>query len=135
MLCRTLAHPNVVAVSDHGEQSPYLVMSLLRGKDLEECLGATGPLRPEVAVAIMLQACAGVRAAHEAGIVHRDLKPANVFIDERPNNEVSAVICDFGVAKVFDEDGALTASGAVLGTPLYMAARAAPRLQACGWAL
>ncbi len=122
-LCAALRHPNVIAVSDHGieKDSPYFVMPVLRGADLEQTLIRTGPLRPEVAVAIALQACAGVLAAHEAGIVHRDLKPANVFLDEADNGSVRAVVCDFGVAKVVDEDGSLTASGAVLGTPLYMA--------------
>ena len=122
-LCAELRHPNVVSVSDHGVHagSPFFVMPLLRGRDLEQWLAATGALRPEVAVAIVLQACAGVRAAHEAGIVHRDLKPANVFLDER-GGDIRVTVCDFGVAKVCDEDGSLTASGAVIGTPLYMAA-------------
>ena len=61
-LCATLRHPNVIAVSDHGieKDSPYFVMPVLRGADLEQTLIRTGPLRPEVAVAIALQACAGV---------------------------------------------------------------------------
>jgi serine/threonine-protein kinase len=122
LLCAALTHPNIVSVSDHGihRGSPFFVMSMLRGNDLERCVTSTGPLRPDVAVAIMLQVCAGIRHAHEAGIIHRDLKPANVFLDER-GDEITAVVCDFGVAKVYDEDGALTASGAVLGTPLFMA--------------
>ena len=120
-LCAALQHPNLVSVSDHGthEGAPFFVMPLLRGVDLDGWLLTTGPLCPEVAVAIVLQACAGVRAAHEAGVVHRDLKPANIFLDET-NEEIRTVVCDFGVAKVRDEDGSLTASGAVLGTPLYM---------------
>ena len=122
-LCASLRHPNIVSVIDHGVHRglPYYVMPLLRGSDLDAWLTTTGPLRPEAATAITLQACAGLRAAHEAGIVHRDLKPANIFLDERSDGEVVAVVCDFGVAKVRDEDGSLTASGAVLGTPMFMA--------------
>src|SRR5690349_21189960 len=61
-LCASLQHRNVVSVSDHGVHngSPFLVMPLLRGTDLEACLAKTGPLRPEVAVGVVLQACAGV---------------------------------------------------------------------------
>jgi len=123
MLCAALRHPHVVAVSDYGvhQGAPYFVMSLLRGSDLEQCVAEVGALRPEVAVAIILEACAGVRAAHESGIVHRDLKPANIFLHAKNQNELVAVVCDFGVAKVYDEDGALTASGSILGTPIYMA--------------
>ena len=122
LLCATMKHPNIVDVSDHGfhDGSPFFVMRRLAGHDLERTLESTGALRPDVAVAVMMQVCAGVRHAHEAGIIHRDLKPANVFLDQR-GEELTAIVCDFGVAKVFDEDGALTASGAVLGTPLYMA--------------
>jgi serine/threonine protein kinase len=117
-----LRHPNVVTVLDHGVHTgvPFLVMPLLRGGDLDRCLEKNGPLRPDVAVSIALEAAAGLRAAHEAGIVHRDFKPANVFLDERADG-VSTIVCDFGVAKVFDPDGSLTSSGAVLGTPMYMA--------------
>ena len=123
MLCRSLKHRNVVSVVDHGlhHGAPFFVMPLLRGTDLDDCLTKTGALEPEVAVGIVLQACAGVRAAHEAGVVHRDLKPANIFLDERSVDQVVVTVCDFGVAKLFDDDGTITASGAVLGTPLYMA--------------
>ncbi|HEY8077555.1 MAG TPA: serine/threonine-protein kinase, partial [Labilithrix sp.] len=121
-LCKSINHPNVVTVTDYGvhDGAPYMTMRLLEGRDLESWLEELGALSPEVAVAIALEACAGLAAAHARGIVHRDFKPANVFLDER-EGFIRAVVCDFGIAKVYDEDGALTASGAVLGTPLYMA--------------
>src|SRR5438067_1152318 len=74
-LCKTLEHPHVVSVTDYGvhDGAPFMTMSLLRGRDLEAWLTETGPIAPEVAVAIALQACAGLAAAHAHGVVHRDL--------------------------------------------------------------
>lgn len=122
-LCATLRSPHVVPVLDYDVDGnvPFVVMRRLRGRDLEAWLAQTGPLAPEVACAIALQACSGLQAAHAVGIVHRDFKPANVFLDEADDGTVTAVVCDFGVAKALDEDGALTASGALLGTPIFMA--------------
>ena len=121
-ICSELRSPNIVPVLDHGihQGRPLLVMPVLSGSDLETWLDRTGPLRPDVAVTITLQVCDALAAAHARGIVHRDLKPANIFLSEG-RASFSAIVCDFGVAKVVDEDGGLTASGAVLGTPLYMA--------------
>lgn len=122
-LCVALKNPHIVPVLDYGmaDGALFVVMRRLRGRDLEAWLSETGPLIPEIACALVLQACMGLQAAHAAGIVHRDLKPANVFLDEADDGTVTAVICDFGVAKALDEDGSLTASGVALGTPLFMA--------------
>jgi serine/threonine protein kinase len=122
-VCAELQSPHIVPVIAHGihEGRPFLVMPLLRGHDLQSWLERTGPLPPEVAVSILLETCDALAIAHARGIVHRDLKPANIFLDDGGDGRLMAIVCDFGVAKIIDEDGALTASGAALGTPLYMA--------------
>ncbi len=120
-VCASLKSPHILPVLDHGihRGRPLLVMPILNGSDLETWLERTGPLRPDVAIAIVLQACDALAVAHASGIVHRDLKPANIFMSQG-REALTTIVCDFGVAKIVDEDGALTASGAVLGTPLYM---------------
>jgi len=121
-ICADIRSPHIVPVLDHGvhQGRPFLVMPVLSGSDLETWLERVGPLRPDVAATIALQVCTALSVAHARGVVHRDLKPANIFLSEGQKT-FSAIVCDFGVAKVVDEEGALTASGAVLGTPLYMA--------------
>ena len=121
-LSSTILHPNVVVVFEHGDidGSPYLVMPLFHGEDFGSALERTGPLRPDVATSLVRQAALGLDAAHTNGVIHRDLKPANLFLDER-DGEIVTVVCDFGIAKVLAEDAGITASGAVLGTPMYMA--------------
>jgi serine/threonine protein kinase len=122
-LSQSLQHPNIVPVIDHGldRGKPFLVMPLLVGRDLETWLGQTGPLPPAVAVSIVLEAARGLAAAHAKNVVHRDFKPANVMLYEDAGDVLIPIVCDFGVAKTYDDDGTLTASGAILGTPLYMA--------------
>lgn len=119
-VCASLHHPHVVAVTDHGVASgaPYLEMPRLVGDDLDELVTRQGPLDPDVAVTLILQAASGLAEAHARGIVHRDVKPSNVFLERET---MRAILLDFGIAKVADEDGSLTASGVILGTPLYMA--------------
>jgi len=73
----------------------------------------------------MLQTCAAVGAAHDAGLIHRDLKPANIFIEQRPNLAAVVKVLDFGVAKFMveehdDDYNTLTQVGAIIGTPRYM---------------
>src|SRR5438552_5695909 len=122
-------HPNAVMVNDFGATDDgwlYIVMELLEGQTLRDLLAREAPLDPARAVSIMLQACAAVGAAHEAGLIHRDLKPANIFIEQRPNLAAVAKVLDFGVAKFAVEEQAdedfntLTQVGAVIGTPRYI---------------
>lgn len=122
-------HPNVVKIHDVVEWGGglFMVMDLLEGESLEALL-AREPKLPAGRVCTILGAVvSAVRAAHEAGIVHRDLKPANIFLARSENEELVRVL-DFGIAKVLQNAGAapptegkLTATGAVLGTPYYMA--------------
>lgn len=123
-----MQHPNAVTVTDFGATEDgylYIVMELLEGRTLRDLLAHEAPLDPARAVAIMLQACAAVGAAHEAGLIHRDLKPANILIEQRPNVAAVVKVLDFGVAKFaveeHDEDyPTLTQVGAIIGTPRYM---------------
>ncbi len=110
-----LAHPNVVAVHDAGEEGgrPFLVMELVEGRPLSELLkGDRSGLLP-----LLEKAARGVAAAHARGIVHRDLKPANILVTAGGEPKVG----DFGLAHVLETRSELTRTGTAVGTPLYMA--------------
>jgi serine/threonine protein kinase len=118
--------PHVVQVLDvdTDEQGrPYMVMELLRGRDLEAELRVRGPFPIAGAVDLVLQACVAVGHAHAAGIVHRDLKPSNLFLTEEPGKRVLKVL-DFGISKIAPDADAPPASATstcvTVGTPLYM---------------
>jgi serine/threonine protein kinase len=123
-----MQHPNAVTVTDFGATEDgylYIVMELLEGRTLRDLLAREAPLDAARAVSFMLQTCAAVGAAHEAGLIHRDLKPANIFIEQRPNLPAVVKVLDFGVAKFAveehdDDYQTLTQVGAIIGTPRYM---------------
>jgi eukaryotic-like serine/threonine-protein kinase len=100
--------------------APYYVMEFLEGVDLESVTaGAPQPAR--LVVEWLRQASRGLERAHAAGIVHRDLKPENLFLTRYEDNSPLIKVLDFGIAKVIGEGASKTQTGAVLGTPLYMA--------------
>jgi serine/threonine protein kinase len=118
--------PHVVQVLDVDTDErgrPYMVMELLRGRDLEAELRVHGPFPVERAVDLVLQACVAVAQAHAAGIVHRDLKPSNLFLTEEAGKRVLKVL-DFGISKIAPDADAPPASATstcvTVGTPLYM---------------
>ncbi len=119
---RTLAglvHPNIVAIHDAGRAGPwfFLAMDLVEGADLRQMIRAAR-IAPREALAIVGQMCDALQFAHDKGVVHRDIKPENVLVDRSGRVHV----LDFGLARLIDPDvDALTRSGAVVGTPLYMA--------------
>lgn len=120
-----LVHKNVLSLVDAGVDdvtgAPYLVMPRMRGEDLGGLLGRLHVLEPSVAVPLVIQACRGVAAGHDAGIIHRDLKPTNLFLEADEDGVVGVKVSDFGLAKVQDAGiDSLTSSGALLGTPHYM---------------
>jgi len=120
-----LDNEHIAAVLDFdtaADGSPFLVMEYLAGESLA-ALTREGPLPVPRAIAILIQVCSGLDVAHRAGIVHRDLKPDNLFVTQLPSGAELIKILDFGIAKLTDpgSDGAITSSGAILGTPFYMA--------------
>ena len=104
--------------------TPFIVMERLVGGDLAQALDEQGPMPIDIACDTILQACQALGEAHRLGIVHRDLKPGNLFLSQRPDGSACLKILDFGISKgtPLDPDGgsSLTATGAVMGTPLYM---------------
>jgi serine/threonine-protein kinase len=105
--------------------APYMVMEYLSGRDMGDEIALRGPLPPEEAVEVLLQACEAIAEAHELGIIHRDLKPANLFRTERPGGSFLIKVLDFGIAKASEgelaaEQKGLTATSSVMGSPLYM---------------
>jgi serine/threonine-protein kinase len=121
-----LDNEHIAAVVDFdlaADGAPFLVMEYLNGESLAAALRREGVLPVRRVLGILLQACDGLAAAHAAGIVHRDLKPDNLFLVARSDAPELVKILDFGVAKLVrgEPDGSDTQSGAVLGTPLYMA--------------
>ncbi|MGW2111211.1 protein kinase domain-containing protein [Streptomyces sp. NPDC001948] len=115
-----LSHPHLVAVFDFGawEDRFYLVMELVEGRSLGDLLNAEERLGAEQVARIAGQAAAGLAAAHRQGIVHRDIKPGNLMLDA----EGSVKIGDFGIAQFVDDpSAALTTTGQIVGTSLYLA--------------
>jgi eukaryotic-like serine/threonine-protein kinase len=112
-----LQHPNIVQIHEVGEHGglPYFSLEFCAGGSLEKKLAGT-PLQPKEAAALVETLARGMNAAHQKGVIHRDLKPANVLLAEDGTPKVT----DFGLAKKLDEAGQ-TASGAIIGTPSYMA--------------
>ena len=126
-----LSHPNICTVYDVGQEDgvPYLVMELLEGETLAECL-ERGPVPLDRALTLSIQIAEALDASHGKGVTHRDLKPSNIFLVARSATEVK--LLDFGLAKLRDSEYAddvgeptkslwITDEGTVLGTLPYMA--------------
>ncbi|MEQ1852949.1 MAG: serine/threonine-protein kinase, partial [Chthoniobacteraceae bacterium] len=113
-----LQHPNIVAIHEIGEQDGqhYYSMDFIRGRSLHAlCDGK--PLEPERAARLLATVAGAVEFAHRAHILHRDLKPHNVMMDA----EGVPHLTDFGLAKRMDVDSGMTQTGAIMGSPSYMA--------------
>lgn len=117
-------HPHIVPVYDVGEfeGQPYFSMKYVEGTTLSKRL-AEGPIPSREAATLLVPVCRAIAEAHRHGLLHRDLKPSNILIDD----EGRPYITDFGLAKQLPASAAdeapvtLTHSGAILGTPGYMA--------------
>src|SRR5262245_53070183 len=116
-----LNHPNIVSIYDFGmtEHFYFLLMEFVDGVNLRQAMQA-GRFSPGEALSIVPRICEALQYAHEQGILHRDIKPENILLDARGQVKIA----DFGIAKLVGDDKpevALTATGAALGTPHYMA--------------
>ncbi|MCL4261751.1 MAG: serine/threonine protein kinase [Anaerolineae bacterium] len=112
-----LEHPAIVPVYDFGEENgqPYLVMRLMAGGSLAERI-TQGPLPTAEAAHILRRIGSALDRAHERGVIHRDLKPGNILFDQYGE----AFLADFGIVRLTQAGGTLTATGGMVGTPAYM---------------
>ncbi len=112
-------NPHVVTIYQVGEDRgvPFFAQELLQGESLDALLKRESMLPIADVISIGRQIAAGLAAAHEQNLIHRDIKPANVWLETSGNVK----LLDFGLARPLGSDQELTQSGAILGTPAYMA--------------
>src|SRR5206468_2322845 len=120
-LLARLNHPNIVTVHDFGQANGffYLLMEFVDGVNLRQAMRASR-FTPGQALTIVPQVCEALQYAHDEGVLHRDIKPENILLDTKGRVKIA----DFGIAKMVGADqpaSGITASGAALGTPHYMA--------------
>jgi serine/threonine protein kinase len=113
-----LSHSNIVHIYEVGEHegAPFFSMEYVKAGSLADSLRKELPA-PRDAAQLLIEVARALHFAHQNGVVHRDMKPANILLG--PDNEPK--VTDFGIAKRLEDDTNLTRSGAVLGTPTYMA--------------
>ena len=127
-----LKHPNIITVYEVGEwdDQPFFVMEYIEGDSLSQRLAAQGPLPAREAARLVAEVARAVQHAHEQGILHRDLKPANIILSEgaAPHTlgQLVPTVTDFGLAKQISVGtgniaNVRTQTGAIIGTPSYMA--------------
>ncbi|HXT51546.1 MAG TPA: serine/threonine-protein kinase, partial [Thermoanaerobaculia bacterium] len=117
-LVASLDHPNILPLYDFGEEKgrPYLVLPYLPGGSLADRMAGVPQPLPLVA-AWTLQLAGALDAAHARGVLHRDVKPGNVLVTK----DGRLMLGDFGIARLAEATTRLTATGMVVGTPIYMA--------------
>ncbi|MGA0039231.1 MAG: protein kinase domain-containing protein [Pirellulales bacterium] len=113
-----LDHPGIVSVYEVGEWDghPFYSMQYIEGTTLARRL-ADGPMAAKESARLLAEVADAVEVAHAHGVLHRDLKPSNILIDRLGKPHVS----DFGLAKRIEADASVTHTGAIVGTPCYMA--------------
>jgi serine/threonine-protein kinase len=121
-----LTHPNTVRVFDYGVTEDglwYYAMERLEGETLRGLVNRVGPLEPARCVHLVVQAARALAEAHGKGIIHRDIKPDNLFVTRAGGEPDFIKVLDFGIAALINPgpDGSITTTGAIPGTPAYMA--------------
>ena len=117
-----IRHRNVLSVHDTGklpDGSPFIVMELIEGDDLEHRI-ARAPISIPAIVDLGRQLFSALAAITEAGVLHRDVKPANVMLHRESDGQMLLKLVDFGIARSRAEIEKLTHTGAIVGTPHYM---------------
>lgn len=114
-----LMHAHIVPLYAFGQAGDtlYYIMGYVEGESLESMLQRTGRCDPDDARRILVEVADALDYAHRNGVVHRDVKPDNILI-ERDSRR--AILTDFGIAKLQATQSTLTATGMIVGTPLYM---------------
>jgi serine/threonine protein kinase len=119
-----LIHPNIVQVYDTGidEGRHYIVMEFVDGRSGAQILQRQGPLDPQTAAEVGIQACAGLGYAHRRKIIHRDVKPGNLMLVGNPDGSgpMTVKLTDFGIARALEQTR-ITQVGSVVGTAAYLA--------------
>ena len=112
-MAAAVRHPNVVSIFDVGvhDGTPFIVMELLSGGDLDGRLNTARALPERTLVDIAAQLASGLAAVHDAGVVHRDLRPSNVFLSRGPDGSTQPKLLDFGVSKQTRDNLRLTTHG------------------------
>lgn len=120
----SLRHSNIVGLVDFGRDAErgllYIAMEYVDGVSLAHLL-RRGRLEAGLAVSITRQICSALAEAHACGVIHRDLKPDNVMLVTTAEGRLVVKVLDFGIALPTGEEARLTNTGAVVGTPHYMA--------------
>ena len=113
-----LHHTNIIQIYEVGEMegAPFFSMEYVESGSLADRL-RSGPIEEREAAQLLISVARALHFAHRNGVVHRDMKPANILLDP----EGVPKVADFGIAKRLTANSALTLSGAVIGTPTYMA--------------
>ena len=113
-----LDHPGIISIYEVGKfaEQPFFCMQLVAGQTIGE-LGQKQAFEQRQSAAMLLEVSEAIQYAHRRGVLHRDLKPSNIMVDRDGKTHVT----DFGLAKRFTHDHDITQTGAILGTPAYMA--------------
>lgn len=113
-----LDHPGIISIYEIGKfaEQPFFCMQLVAGQTIGE-MGQKQAFEQRQSAAMLLEVSEAIQYAHRRGVLHRDLKPSNIMVDADGKTHVT----DFGLAKRFTHDHDITQTGAILGTPAYMA--------------